>query len=179
MMNAFAAIGIWLKPRSREKTKTGWLDAWKTLTSNSRPSDLLDPSGKALNKRHKRAFDWPSKDPVWLENLNKCGLNDHKQSLDASHETHDFGTPCLIGRSNDGIFVVDTDPMGAEKSEGEQIRSILETIRKEQITDRKKIWKAINEMKGSSKKTSEDSNKIEPCELSESSKIHVREVMKK
>ena len=70
--------------------------------------------------------------------------------------------------------------MVAGKTEDEKGRSIVEMIRKKQIIDEfAKIWKAINEIKGSTKETSEDSNEIAPCELSTRSKIPVFQVMKK
>ena len=179
-MNAFAAVGIWFKERGREKKGKKWLASWKTKISNSHPTDFLHTSRKSQKKPQEKVYARTSDDTSLSENLRKCSLIDDKQSLDTSNENPDFGAPCSISTLSDSITSVDKGLMGVGIGEDEKGRPFVEMIRKEKLLEEfEKIWKTINEIKGSTKETSDDSSAISPCDLGKVSKIPIREVIKK
>ena len=177
VMNAFAAIAIWLKKQVSPKTGIDWLDSTQTEMSKWHPTDVLDTSGKTQKKFQERIFAWVSND---AEQLNKCSLSDLKQSPHTSHENHHFGAHCTIGTLSCSINRLDAILMdGSKNEEGNGIIKV-EVIRKEQLIDEfERLWQVINEIKDRIKKIPEELNRIGPCGHSRRSKIPVHQKIKR
>ena len=191
MMNISNAIGNGRKESARKcesdlqkkrlRSDYGTHRPHSTSTYNARvnPTNVLGLSNEQSETRSRlkqKTSLSDLQDSLFPAHSAKYTLPEYKQHLDASEKIQNPERNLSVGTFDEGASGNDLKMKKQRTVEHQKTSSIVEIIRKEQITDRERIWEEMSEIQSSIRhiKTTleEIKNRVPPRQVRERSESH-------